>query len=236
VSTRLRSAANPGSCSCAVVCTMSRSIDTFRPMPQPGRPPRSSAPGQTSRRIQWLSLRQDSCAQTLVQRRSRQQVDPSPEELGELVRQVLDLPAEPPTRQQVIQNVQVTGRSRGSTGHRPEDHQSGDAVAGADRGQAPLIHEPFRHSHDSRLNPATARWRNALGTVHVGRGSGRELRGRAGPAANGTPEGEPRQPVAAGPFEITVCAWTLIGRLTGHHVQRLTATPDGRKVVPAESD
>ena len=24
--------------------------------------------------------------------------------------------------------------------------------------------------------------------------------------------------------------------LTGHHVQRLTATPDGRKVVPAESD
>ena len=33
-----------------------------------------------------------------------------------------------------------------------------------------------------------------------------------GPAANGRPEGEPRQPVAAGPFEITVCAWTVIGR------------------------
>ena len=33
-----------------------------------------------------------------------------------------------------------------------------------------------------------------------------------GPAANGRPEGEPRQPFAAGPFEITVCAWTVIGR------------------------
>jgi len=181
-------------------------------MPQPGRPPRSSAPeaghhaAYSGRASARTVARRRSCSAAADNRSTRRPNSSESSESGPRSPSRVADPAEGHTgcpRQWTVPRF-----------HGPPNRRSsiGQCHTASRLRQAALIHNPFRHCHDSRLNPATARWRRALGTVHVGRGSGRELRGRAGPAANGRPEGEPRQPVAAGPFEITVCAWTVIGR------------------------
>src|SRR5450759_776440 len=122
-----------------------------------------SSRSRTSRRIQGLSLRQYRCAQTLVQRRPRHQVDRPSEQLRQLVRQVLDLPAEPPTGLELIEDVHVTRRFGRPTCHRTEYHQSGHAIPRADGSQPRLVHRHTRHYHPPRLSPARTPGRPASG-------------------------------------------------------------------------
>lgn len=69
-----------------------------------------------------------------MQRRPRDEVDRPPEQRRQLVRKVVDQPAEPGPWEQFVQQVNVTVRRLLATCHGPEHLQSGDPVPPRDRG------------------------------------------------------------------------------------------------------
>ena len=69
-----------------------------------------SSSRRSSRRIQRPCLGQDRVLQSPVERGGRDQVDGAAEDGGELVGELLDLPAEPAARLQLVEHVDVAVR------------------------------------------------------------------------------------------------------------------------------
>jgi hypothetical protein len=61
------------------------------------------------------------------------------EQVSEFVSEFLDLPAQPPSRAQCVQNIDVAIRPRGPARLRAEDLELGDPVAVANFGQTSLV-------------------------------------------------------------------------------------------------
>ena len=77
----------------------------------------------------------------------RHQIYPAAEQSGEFVSKFLYLPAQPSSRAQCVQNIDVTARSSGPAGLRAEDLKLGDSIPVADFGHTSLVNVDAGDNH-----------------------------------------------------------------------------------------
>lgn len=90
----------------------------------------------SSRRIQRAGLGENLVSQSLVQRVPRHEVDRPADQLGKLVRELLDVPSEAALRREVVEHVDITVGRVLATTDRAENLEPRHPVAAADFAQA----------------------------------------------------------------------------------------------------